>query len=286
MCINLPNKFQDNAHHDDHSRARNEEILGAQGRVLGEDERNDGDNAEEHSAPEVEAVTRLCEDFRCGFSRPDAGDKPAALLNILRNLLRTERDGDVEVRGDEHEEEVRRYVERGGIVSIELGIDEVHDPRKTRRCLQKLRNDPRKGNEGNRKDDRNHSCLVNADRDSSLHPSSRTLVCIGNRDEAMRLCEEHHTNQKTNGENREENKRALLSRSRHKHVTECGRNTGDYASEDDERNPIPNPLFRHHFSKPHEEECSRSNNRHRTKNAGERGINQATAKLGCAGVEE
>src|SRR3989344_8656793 len=96
LSIDLSYQFQNHAHHNDHSRTRDDEILRAETGVLGEDKRDNGDDAEEHAPPEVEAIAGFCEYLSCGLTGSNTGDKAAALLDVLCYLLGAGRDGEGE----------------------------------------------------------------------------------------------------------------------------------------------------------------------------------------------
>ena len=66
------------------------------------DDRKDGDQPQKRGSEQRDAIHDAVEIFFRAFARPDARQQSPALLEVLCDLLRIERDRGVEIREDEH----------------------------------------------------------------------------------------------------------------------------------------------------------------------------------------
>src|SRR3989338_8334419 len=81
-----------------------------------------------------------------------------------------------------------------------MGADETRYSLKIRRGRHELREYLRYGDEGHRKNDWNHSRLVQADGKIPLHASTSPLIRVGNGKKSLGVGKEHNRNQKSYGE--------------------------------------------------------------------------------------
>ncbi len=273
LRVDLTDQFHDHADDDDETGARDNQIL-PHTREVREDEWQHGKKTEERASPQIQVITDFRKHRRRLRTRTNARHETAALLNIFRDFGRLERHRDVEIREGDREQEVEEHVPDARILRVEIRINEGHNSGEARCRLQELRQNRRKRNERHREDDWHHAGLVQADRQSTLHAPTCTLVGIGNRNQAVRIRKEHHGDKQRQGHDAEHHHESGLRLLCEEEACDACWNGCNDTDEDEHGDTVPNSLFADHFAEPHQEHRPCCDKQHRKENARERGIDE------------
>ena len=101
--VDLLDRLKDDAYDNDDRRS-------AEGNACvehtGEEERKERNDHKADSADKDNVVQYLCEILGCGLAGTNTRDEPARFLHIVRNLKRVECDRCIEIREEDHEDNV------------------------------------------------------------------------------------------------------------------------------------------------------------------------------------
>ena len=200
------------------------------------------------------------------FAGPDSGNKPALLLHVLRNVLRVERDGRIEIREEHNHHTVHQRIREGRILQVAReSLDEF--------AIGEERED-RARNEHDRlcKDDGHDARGVHAERnilgDTAVHLAPHHTLGILHRNPAGSLCHQNHTRDDRNhdSENDQADNQVLADAEL---VDDRMGEPCDDTDKNDQGDPVADTAFRDLLAKPHHEHRARGQEDYRADRKGQ-----------------
>ena len=117
LALQSLDRLQGHAHHnDDGGAAQGNAAVGRRLTEAGDQDGDHGDDAQVYRAEQSNLVKDTLDKVTGGLAGPEAGDKPAVLLEIVGNLNGVELDGGVEVRKEDDQQQIHDGIgHRGGV---------------------------------------------------------------------------------------------------------------------------------------------------------------------------
>src|SRR6478735_6297462 len=252
LGFDLLHGLDDDRHHDQQARAAEPE--GPEVREAERDDRRrDRHDGQEQSAGEGDAGHDPGKVILRRAARPDAGDEPAVLAELLGRLVRLERERGVEVGETHRQQEVGDDVERRRVA--EQDDDELRDLLHDRdvRGREVGRQLVREQQDADREDDRDDAGLVDAQRQEGLtarvHPPAADAARVLDRDPALAFLDVDDHADREDGHDREGDRQREVRRRPER--PEGARSTADDTGEDDEADAVADATLGDELAQPH-----------------------------------
>src|SRR3989338_4327576 len=195
LRLDLFDRLKHYRNHDKHRRSADSKRLNIERRL--NNERKNGNETEEKATDKRDAVDDLIQKFGRLTARSDAQYKPTMFLHVIGDGLRVKRDGSVKIREHEDQKEIHGTIHPLIIQHGDKEIRNKMDRRiRRRRYRKKIADETGKQDDGNGKNDRNDTRLVEPQgkgrRDPAICPSSSHLLCVLNGNVSLCLGNKNH----------------------------------------------------------------------------------------------
>lgn len=228
-----------------------------------EDERrNQCEQGKEDCSEQRDAVGNLLQEIAGGFTRTNAGDKSAVLLDILRHVFGVELNLCIEVCKEQNEDN-HEHVVRPSTRTHMLCIPCVRAAFGPEQCHNHLREHEK----GRCEDDGHNAASVDSDRNvgglTAVHLVTLDLFAVLNRDSSFRHVHKHYEREEEHDDDDESEDIPNVSPffadhlERACHRGACGCENTD---ENDEGRTVAHAVFGDSFAEPHDHRAARHQN--------------------------
>src|SRR5690606_32061130 len=194
LALDLLDRLQAHADHDQHGHAAEREVLERLALQVDEEEvRQDRDDRQVERTGGGDPGEHEVEVVSGRLAGADARHEAAVPLHVVRHVRGVERDGDVEVREEDDQQEVEGDVDRAGRQREVVLDPQVHRPRGL--AAGELQGQLRQVEHRRGEDHRDHAGLVDLQRDVrgrvAVHPAADHPLRVLHRNPALAELHEH-----------------------------------------------------------------------------------------------